>query len=183
VFALRSAIILLLIALSVVMTGAACGGSGTPESSTPATTAPAGTPGTSAAPAVSRSLYGAPAPSDSKRREIDDLSRDLQNVSQRVASGVPEFASDLESIVPNPPEKPQLDVFGRSIVGAVQGRSFEPAKARELAELLYAALYSRELRAEDRARIKKEISASLTEAGAPADRVAAVEQAFDRLAS
>lgn len=175
---------LLLIAVSVVTaSAAACGGSGSPEPGTPATTAPAGTPSASAPAAGSRSLYGAPAPTDVKRREIEDLSKDLQNVGQRTSNGVPEFTSDLASIVPNPPEKSQLDAFGRSIVGAVQGRSLESAKARQLAELLYAALYTTQLSADDRARIKKEIAASLTEVGAPADRVAAVEQAFDRLAS
>lgn len=177
-----SATFLLLIVVSVVIASvAACGGSGSPESGTPATTAPAATPSAPAGAPVRASLHGAPAPGGSKLGDINDLSRDLLNVAQRAPSGVPEFTSDLAALVPNPPEKPQLDAFGRSIVGAVQDRSLDSVKAKQLAELLYAALYTKELSADDRARVKKDLSASLAEVGAPADRVAALESAFDQL--
>jgi hypothetical protein len=171
-------LILPLIFASAILT--ACGGASGPGESAPPANVPEAAPAPPPAAPPSGPLYGAPMPPNEKLNDIDDLSRDLRNIGQGEPNASADFMSDLQNIVSEPPEKAPVDAFGRSIATALEGHALDLPKARRVAELLYAGLHTN-LSQNDRAGIRKELSALLAEGGVPADRLTAVEQAFDRL--
>ncbi len=131
------------IALAMLLTTIGCSSPETPPAGTTPSANPAGA-GSSAAPARSRTIEGyreVPQLSTDHATNLEDVERDLENVTSRRPEGPKELADDLTALVeePGPSTRQPIDALVRELGAVLPDAKNGDALRRRLAELLFVA--------------------------------------------
>lgn len=172
-----------MIAFVLIATGFAVGCGGGPETPPASTSSPAASqPATPSVPEPPReipastfaNLHGAPAPSDADRRELYDVSRDLQAIAAGEASATQDLADDLKRFVPAGGPQPDTTRIAQSVTTAVKGRTLDESAAQRLTAALYVTLHGDDMNASQHAAAAGQLRDILGSIGAPKAQADAV---------
>jgi hypothetical protein len=115
-----------------------------------------------------------PTPAGEQINKTSDISRDLQNVAADRANASDELRDDLEGLTEVPPPPHLAEALSGRLVEALKGSTLNEETAGKLAGQLFVAAGARELSDRQVEMLKQDIAATVTDAGATAERAAAV---------
>ncbi len=99
---------------------------------------------------------------------IYDLSRDLANLAAGSPEAPMEFTDDLKVFIDEDPQSQKVtDELARRVIAAGKGRPLTDQAGAQLARQLWLTVAARELSERQREKLKEDLKAALTQAGAP----------------
>lgn len=117
-----------------------------------------------------------PTPQGDQDNRIEDISRDLQNLTRQDADAPAELLDDLTNLEPVPRPQEQLKALADALAAALAGATLPDAEAGELATLVFQLVAARDMNETQIEQVAADLRAQLVRAGAmpePADRAAA----------
>jgi len=123
-----------------------------------------------------------PVPTGEQPNKLEDIGRDLQNVSSRAANAQSELTDDLSSLDPTQRPAPRISELSQGLVAALGGRELSDADAQRVAALLFVALTAQELNGSQIEQVGTDLQTALTGSGADAQAAARVSATAKALA-
>jgi hypothetical protein len=134
--------------------------------------------------AACRQADGAmPVPAGEQPNKVEDISRDLQNLTSGDANAPIELSDDLSSLDPLQRPAASITAISKDLGAALGGKTLSDADAKRIATLLFVALSARELSDAQIEQVGADLQTTLVAVGAETQAAARVSTAAKSLAS
>ncbi len=124
-----------------------------------------------------------PVPTGEQPNKLEDIGRDLQNLSSRDANAPSELTDDLSSLDPMQRPAPRIGELSQGLAAALGGKDLSDADAKRIANQLFVLLSAQELNESQIAQVGTDLQTALTGLGVDAQVATRVSTTATALAS